>query len=278
MKRALISVLILYVMSAFADELKAHQSIDREVIHVATALDHLTVLEFGEPVTMAAIGSADFQIERHEDKVFIKPLKAGASTDLFVWTASRRFAYELEAAGEVKNMDFAVDSRVPTPKPAADSNPNLEDIADGMLTRGFLGAERVESANIKDDKGRITVRIEQVLQAKNTLYVHYSIRNLSTRPYRAIAPTVSQAIAPRAKISVATLEHMQLDGKLLRKLGELKERPIVPARAETEREDIRPGEETQGVVAIRAQLASPAILRLSFGADRSRPIQATVVF
>ena len=66
------------------------------VIHVATALNHLTVLEFHEPVTMAAAGSSDFQIERQENKVFIKPMKSGASTDLFVWTASRRFAYELE--------------------------------------------------------------------------------------------------------------------------------------------------------------------------------------
>ena len=58
------------------------------VIHVATALNHLTVLEFHEPVTMAAAGSSDFQIERQENKVFIKPVKSGVSTDLFVWTAS----------------------------------------------------------------------------------------------------------------------------------------------------------------------------------------------
>ena len=44
-------------------------------VHVATALNHLTVLEFHEPVTMAAAGSSDFQIERQEDKVFIKPTK-----------------------------------------------------------------------------------------------------------------------------------------------------------------------------------------------------------
>ena len=65
------------------------------VVHVATALNHLTVLEFHEPVTMAAAGSSDFQIERESNKVFIKPTKSGAATDLFVWTASRRFAYEL---------------------------------------------------------------------------------------------------------------------------------------------------------------------------------------
>ena len=77
---------------------------------MATALNHLTILEFHEPVTMAAAGSSDFQIERQENKVFVKPMKSGASTDLFVWTASRRFAYELETTQEVKNMNFAIDN------------------------------------------------------------------------------------------------------------------------------------------------------------------------
>ena len=47
------------------------------VVHVATALNHLTVLEFHEPVTMAAAGSSDFQIERESNKVFVKPVKSG---------------------------------------------------------------------------------------------------------------------------------------------------------------------------------------------------------
>jgi type IV secretory pathway VirB9-like protein len=135
MKRALIFLLTMYAVVTAADELKVSQPAPGEVIHVATALDHLTVLEFGEPVTMAAAGSPAFQIERHEDKVFIKPLKAGASTDLFVWTASRRFAYELEPPGEVKNMNFAVDNRVPAPKPVPESKDQINDIADMMFTR-----------------------------------------------------------------------------------------------------------------------------------------------
>ena len=87
------------------------------LVHVATALNHLTVLEFHEPVTMAAAGSSDFQIERQEDKVFIKPAKPEASTDLFVWTASRRFAYELETTAEVKNMNVTVDNPLPQAPP-----------------------------------------------------------------------------------------------------------------------------------------------------------------
>ena len=100
------------------------------VIHVATALNHLTILEFHEPVTMAAAGSSDFQIERQENKVFVKPMKSGASTDLFVWTASKRFAYELETTQEVKNMNFAIDNAVPTPAVHLVVSPSTDQLAD----------------------------------------------------------------------------------------------------------------------------------------------------
>src|SRR2546423_13050595 len=110
MKRALILIVMMYTVSGSGDEVKVNQPAPTEVIHVATALDHLTVLEFGEPVAMAAAGSTGFQIERYDDKVLIKPLKGGASTDLLVWTASgRRFVYELEPAGDLQKMNFAVD-------------------------------------------------------------------------------------------------------------------------------------------------------------------------
>jgi type IV secretory pathway VirB9-like protein len=83
----------LFAVSVAAQQLQAPA---QNVLHIATALNHLTVLEFHEPVTMAAAGSSDFQIERQDNKVFVKPTKPGVSTDLLVWTVSRRFAYELE--------------------------------------------------------------------------------------------------------------------------------------------------------------------------------------
>src|SRR5882762_9467173 len=114
MKRFLSFILIYgaYAGTAFPQQTEPPAPI---VVHVATALNHLTILEFHEAVTMAAAGSSDFQIERQENKVFVKPMKTGASTDLFVWTASRRFAYELETTLEVKNMNVAIDNSPPAP-------------------------------------------------------------------------------------------------------------------------------------------------------------------
>jgi hypothetical protein len=238
----------------------------------------LTVLEFGEPVTMAAVGSTAFQIERHDDKVFVKPLKTGSSTDLFVWTATRRFTYELEAPGEVKNMNFAVDSRAPAPKPAPDTSAHLEEIADMMFTRAFVGAERVDNASIKDAKDRVTLRIEHVFQSRNTFYIHYSVRNLTQRPYRVVAPAVVEGLAPKPSIALASLSHTQLDQEILRRLGEVKERSVPVVRAEIGKEDLQPGEETQGVLAIREQVTGPTLFQLTCGPEGSHKVQATMVF
>jgi hypothetical protein len=278
MKRVLTILLMACTVPSRADELGAGAPAPSEVIHVATAVDHLTVLEFGEPVTMAAAGSTAFQIERHEDKVFIKPLKTGASTDLFVWTASRRFAYELEAPGEVKDMNFAVDNRIPATNPVPDSNARLEEIADMMFTRVLVGAERVDNAGIKDAKNHVSIRIEHVFQSRNTFYIHYSVRNLTRRPYRIAAPAVVEGLASKPSIALASLSRTQLDKDTLRRLGELRERSVVLVRAETGKQDLPPGEETQGVVAIREQVAETTIFQLRFGPEGSHKVQATVVF
>src|ERR1700684_3657640 len=148
MKRT-VPLILIYVFCAIAA--LSQQSVSPSpdaVVHVATALNHLTVLEFHEPVTMASAGSSDFQIEREANKVFVKPVKSGASTDLFVWTASRRFAYELEVTQEVKDMSFAIDTAQPGTAPATVSEPVVEtdtdQFADVVLTRALMGAEEIK--------------------------------------------------------------------------------------------------------------------------------------
>lgn len=276
MKRAL----ILFLLGSFGwtstDELKTNSTGD--VVHIATALDHLTVLEFGEPVTMAAAGSTAFEIERHADKVFIKPLKSGASTDLLVWTTSRRFTYELDPPGEAKNMNFALENVIANSKPVPDNSTQVAEVADIILTRAFLGTEQIDSSSLNEEKDHITVRIEQVFQSKTSLYVHYSIVNHTARPYRVTAPKVLKALAPQAVVSLISLRRKQLDGKAIRKLGELNERPITAARWENTKEDLQVGEKTHGVVAIREQFLTPTILRFTFGSEGPRPVQATLVF
>src|SRR5260370_27991876 len=109
-------------------------------------------------------------------------------------------------------MAFACDKGLPTPNPVPASNPHLEEIADIMLTRALLGAERVDSSSIKEEKGRVTLRVDRVFQAKNTLYIQYSVGNQSRRPYRVVTPTLAESPAPHTTGSIVSLQHTPLDG------------------------------------------------------------------
>ena len=244
-------------------------------VHVATALNHLTVFEFHEPVTMAAAGSPDFQIERQEDKVFIQPTKLGASTDLFVWTASRRFTYELETTPEVKNMNVTVDN--PPPAPAALPNlafsPYADEFADIILTRAFLGAVDIKPANAKALKGQVHVRIQQVFRTKTSIYVHYSIKNDGRRAYHVTTPDVFELQAGRSNLSLPSFAHKQLDPRLLQDRSDIHSVSLPVPHAETASEDLAPGESTEGVVAIRQNLTSPAVVELVFDSQ----VKATLV-
>src|SRR5215469_18171359 len=169
----------------------------QSVQHLATALDHITVLEFGEPVTQAAAGSSAFNIEWRQNKVLIKPTKPGASTDLFVWTASRRFTYELDPPGEARNMNYAVDNLTPVNRPVqtTSTDAQMTEIADMVLTRTLLGADRIDSSPVKDHRGSVIVRVENLFQSANGIYVRYSITNLTSQPYHVQKPSVSQLTA-----------------------------------------------------------------------------------
>jgi hypothetical protein len=235
------------------------------VVHVATALNHLTVLEFHEPVTMAAAGSSDFQIERESNKVFVKPVKSGAATDLFVWTASRRFAYELEITQEVKDMNFAIDSAQPAPvppKPVVDTD--ADQFADVVLTRALLGSEEIKQKSTRKVKGQVSVRVEQVFRTRSTVYVHYTIENHSGLFYRVNTPQAYQLKIDDSPIALTSLAHTQLDGVTVEELGDTHELALPVAHAEAEAEDLHAGETTQGVVPIRQDLKSPAVVQLVF--------------
>ena len=270
MKR-LCCLILIYGLSPIAAPAQQPTSPSIEkVVHVATALNHLTVLDFHEPVTMAAAGSSDFQIERQETRVFIKPMKSGASTDLFVWTASRRFAYELETTQEVKNMNFAIDNSTPAP-PAVSSH--VDEFTDITLTRAFLGTEQINSSRVRTLKDQVNVRFEQVFRTRTSIYIHYVIENNSKRPYHVAAPSAYQLQSDHASVSLPSLARTQLDGQVLHKIGKVQEFQLPVARTECGAEDLGPGEATQGVVAIRQDLNSPAIVQLVFDGG----VKATLV-
>src|SRR5438309_1766394 len=105
--RRLIKICVALVVlgaPAKAKKIETEKPDRNRIVHVQTALNHLTVIEVGEPVTTVAAGSSAFKIEWRENKVFVQPTEPNLATNLFIWTASGRLNYELEPASAVDQM------------------------------------------------------------------------------------------------------------------------------------------------------------------------------
>ena len=81
------AVLAAVFVPAVAQKIETETSDRTRIVHLKTALNHLTVIEVGEPVVQVAAGSPSFKVEWRENKVFVQPTEADAATNLFIWTA-----------------------------------------------------------------------------------------------------------------------------------------------------------------------------------------------
>ncbi|HWH58418.1 MAG TPA: hypothetical protein VN682_12355, partial [Terriglobales bacterium] len=204
-----------------------------------------------------------------------------ASSDLFVWTTSKkRYAYELDPPGDAKDMNYAIDNPTPVqpPVPAAHSEARLTQVADMVLTRAFLNADRIDSREIRSEKDRVVIRVENVFQSSNSVYIRCSIHNRTTRPYRMLQPQVYELLAPRTEISLVNRRGTQLGGHFIGSLGPIKDAAVPVASAQFLTEDLAPGETTLGVIVLRTQLSPAAVLRIVFSDDGVRHVSATFVF
>lgn len=182
-----------------------------QVRHVQTALNHLTVLEFGEPVTTLAVADPDsFKVERHEDKVFVMPLREKVATNLFVWTVSRQVSYELDPAGQLAAMDILIRT-----EPTAGTHPTLgsravatdadtRNVALQVLAQTIMGVEGITHDSAKPSTGQVQVELEQVYRSKDQLYIRYSISNQTDAPFRLTTPDVSNPL-PQQPTSLINL-------------------------------------------------------------------------
>lgn len=255
-----------------------------QIRHVETSMNHLTVLEFGEPVMTLAIGDADsFQIERHEDKVFIKPLQAGVSTNLFVWTASRELSYELDPSGSLSSMDVLIRTDpAPDPRAVAHSGEELSErkihaIATQVLTQTLEGAENIVPESTKVDRNRVQVALEQIYASGDQVYIRYSLTNLTGTPYRVTTPVVYRQTPGKNAISLTSLRNHQLDQKMYASL-QAGCGVALDVQEEFAPRDLAPGEKVTGVIGIKGvDLNQPRLYQLNFGIDRNRPVTAEAV-
>jgi hypothetical protein len=255
------------------------QTADKQLItRLETALDHLTVIEIGEPIEQVATGSTAFKVEWRGNKVFLQPLEPEVATNLFIWTRSgKRFSYEVAPAGKVDRMHFAIDSIVPVTKdPVAPLiAPQAENwIPPELLTRSTpirqFGSLRPRDA--------IEVLIRDVYRADNVLFVRYVITNNSPGEYVPGAPRVVNLVAPRGPQSLYTLRNTQLLGRAAEKIEAAWERNVPLLHAESSSSVLRSGEQTSGILAIRPeQQDQPRVVRLRFATNNGATVSALVV-
>jgi hypothetical protein len=255
------------------------------VVPVHTALDHLTVIEVGEPVVTVAAGSAAFKIEWRDNKVFVEPTEAGVTTNLFIWTATTRLNYELESAGAVEKMDFAIDYPAPVlapPKsvtPPASGAANADPAAKSNPIDPMVEGRPVHSEFLKSSGHGVDVLVRDLVEQNDTLFIRYEIRNTSADVYVPGVPHVFALSGVRSPVSLIDRHASQLSTEEAKKLNanDQKLLPIVEEKLRSS--TVASGAETIGVVAVKLPVSAqkPSVLRIDFSPTGRGRVSATLV-
>ena len=260
------AVLAAAVVPAVAQKIETETSDRTRIVHLKTALNHLTVIEVGEPVVQVAAGSPTFKVEWRENKVFVQPTEADAATNLFIWTASQRLNYELEPAASVETMDFAVDQaavHLDPVKPAAATAPAA---VSPSITELLLAGKPVRMVPSKSRVSKpVEVWISDLYEKDGRLLIRYAVCNHGAQPYSIDTPQVYQLDGVRSQQSLYGFVNSQLGDEQIGKLKVKQETPVKVLDGQVQSGSIAPGEEVVGVVALQvASSPNPTILRLQF--------------
>ena len=255
------------VVPVLAQKIGTETSDRTRIVHLKTALNHLTVIEVGEPVLEVAAGSPSFKVEWRENKVFVQPTEADAATNLFIWTASQRLNYELEPAGAVASMDFAVDQaavHIAEPmKPTAATTPVP---ISPSITELLLAGKPIRMLPSKQRSSKpVEVWISDLYEKDGRLLIRYAVRNHGAQPYSIDTPQVYQLDGVRSQQSLYGFVDSQLGDEQITKLKIKQETPVKVLDGQLQSASIAPGQEVVGVVALQvASRPSPTVLRLQF--------------
>jgi hypothetical protein len=250
-----------------------------KIFHVETALNHLTVLEMGEPVSTVAVGSPAFKVEWRENKVFIEPTEPDMATNLFVWTASGRFNYELDPAGAVPQMDFAIDQPAPDPPKVNTSTNRTNNPGDPSPADILIAARPVRFYGPVAEKNRVAVYVTDLLEHDGQVLIRYNIRNQTKSLYVFRDPQVVALNTPHYRESLKALANSQLSPNEAGRLKSSGETSIEVTKGEIRSARVEPGQETTGIIAIKLPQGHPehTVLRLVFLAGPAGSISATLV-
>jgi hypothetical protein len=263
------------VIPVAAQRIERETSDRSQILHLRTALNHLTVIELREPVVQVATGSQSFKVEWRENKVFVQPTEADASTNLFIWTASQRLNYEIEPAGAVTSMDFAVDQipvQVAQPKPASVALPQP------LPAEVLLAGKPVRLESAKPSRKPVEVVIRDLYEGDGRVLIRYAVRNRGTHAYDVTTPQVYALTGARYPLSLYSLVDSQLGDHEATRLTSKQETPVAVLEGHLQSSHLEPGQESLGVVAVRLpSTTEPTVLRFQFAKVDREQIAAFLV-
>lgn len=283
--RLLIWIVLSGVPSAgvLAQKLEIQPSDTKKVVRVETAADHLTVIEAAEPVTMVAVGNQGaFTVERRENKVFVKPVEEGATTNLFVWTTAGRFAYELVPASSVEQMHFVIDqqpARVAAKLPAQSDNRAPAERS-GLPAEMLTKAEPILLAGKRDTQGRVEVALRDLYRERSRIYLRYTILNRSPYDYLPTRPAVWRLTGVRSPQSLIPFRERQIGERIVRSLKARSSTPMTVIDASNS-SMVGTGSHSSGWLVVDGTdmpaTTDVSLLRIEFAADVKGTVEAVLV-
>jgi hypothetical protein len=262
MKTFIGSILVLALAIPVTGQRIDTQRADRNLVRrVETMANHLTVIELTEPVLMAAAGSPSFKIERQGNKVLIQPIEEDATTNLFIWTASGRFSYELVPATSIATADFAIDQQS---YPAEKIEPRASNKEPGPAATPIRRIENSGDANA-------AVKITGVTQNGEQLLVRYEATTL-------VRPEAFELKAPYSTDSLHDLRYTQVNSRIAGTIRDKGQRRIYVMDCKPPM-TLESGEHVSGVMTLvyKPKASAPSVLRLVFQPKGSKPTSITLV-
>src|SRR5262245_3914443 len=278
-----LAIVMLFVLAGPAQRIETEFPDRARVTRVETAMNHLTVIELAEPVTLAAAGSPSFKIERRDNKVFIQPREEGASTNLFIWTGSARWNYELVPAASVEMMHFAVDQQV-----AASSRTEepIASPADATSSKSFaeevlLFGKPIRNHGAKFGSRQVGIFITDAYRKDDQLFIRYMIDNRSTHPYVAVQPEVFSLQSAPSATSLGACRYSHLSPDIEKKIRSGMQTKVATADCDMRQAAHPPGEAATGVLILEAPPTDhenePTVLRFVFPVTGQKATSLTLV-
>ena len=277
-------LLLLALAAAPAQRIETQIPDHTKITRVETAMNHLTVIELAEPVTLAAAGSPLFNIERRENKVFIQPLEAGATTNLFVWTASGRWSYDLVPAASPATVHFAIDQQaIPisqTRDVAVPESPNpAGDFFSSFAEEMLLFAKPIRNLGVTLQTAKVGAFITDVYRKDDQLFIRYVIDNNTARPFPIAAPEVFALNSAQSSTSLHTFRYAQLGGDISKKIRSRGQTRVETVECEVPSDPLPAGERVTGILILQnpPDTGEPIVLKVSFPNQKAEPIVLTLV-